>query len=95
MLGAPARAVPGHDEPGSHPGECSDGGLDDGPERGAAEMQAAHQSVQGRHAGQPLRVPHDVDGAGVPAAGQDHQALAPDVDHEGLVVEDQRVVLPR
>src|SRR5262249_51970358 len=43
---------------------------------------------------QPQGVAGDVDGAGVPAPGQHHQAPVPDVDDEGLVVDDQRGGLP-
>jgi len=56
--------------------------------------QATEQGVQDRHGGEPLRVPHDVDGAGVPAAGQHHEAAPPYVGDEGLIVNYQRVVLP-
>src|ERR1022692_1478076 len=94
MLGAPASAVPGHDELGSHVGERVDGAIDDGLERWAAEVQATEQGVQGWHGGESLRVPHDVDCAGVTAAGQHQEAASPYMCDEGLVVDDQRVVLP-
>lgn len=58
-------------------------------------MQAAEQTVQRRRTCEPLRVPGDVDGAGVPAAGQHEEAASPYMGDEGLIVEDQRVVLPR
>ena len=46
-------------------------------------------------AGEPPHVAQDVDDAGVPAAGQDDEAASAHPRHERLVVEDQRVGLPR
>ena len=39
-------------------------------------------------------MPHDVDHAGVPAAGQHHQATSPQVHDEGLIIDDEGIVLP-
>jgi hypothetical protein len=39
-------------------------------------VQAADQGVQFRDAGEALRVPHDVDGPSMPAAGEHDQAAA-------------------
>ena len=94
MLGAPAGAVPGHQQVRVHLGERVDGTADDRLERGAAEVQPADQAVQARHAGEPLGVPDDVDRAGVRAAGEHHEAAPADLHDEGLIVDDQGVVLP-
>src|SRR6185437_13402242 len=75
--------------------ERVDRGTDARGKEGAAQVQAAEQCVQPGDAGQPLCVADDVDGAGVPAAGDDDQSLAAHVHDEGLVVEDQRVGFPR
>jgi hypothetical protein len=87
--------VPGDEQVGCQFGERVDRGADDRGEEGAAQVQAAEQCVQPGDAGQPLCVPDDVDGAGVPAAGHDDQSPAAHVHDEGLVVEDQRVGFPR
>jgi hypothetical protein len=41
-----------------------------------------------------LRVPHDIDRTGVPAAGQHHQATSPYVHDKGLIVHDEGIVPP-
>ena len=47
-----------------------------------------------RLAREPLRVPHDVDDAGVTTAGEDDEPAPGEAHHDRLVVEDQRVGLP-
>ena len=86
--------MPRDEERGIQVGQRADGRSDGGLERGAAEVQPADQGVQPRHRGQPLRVPDDVDDAGVPAAGQHDETLAAQVHDESLVVEDQAVGQP-
>ncbi len=57
-------------------------------------MEAAHQCVQLFHTGEAQGVAGDVDGAGVPAAGEHDEPTVADVHHERLVVEDQRIGFP-
>ena len=94
VLRPPARAVRGHQHVGRHVAERGDGGFDDRLESRSGEVEAAEQRVQPVDAGQPQRVPGDVDRAGVAAAGDHDQAPAADVDDQRLLVEDQRVGLP-
>ncbi|MCK9902545.1 MFS transporter [Frankia sp. Cpl3] len=93
-LRTPAGAVGGGDEVGCQLGERADRRGNDRLEGGAAEVQPADQRVQPIDPGQPQGVPGDVDGARVPAAGQDQETAAPHVHDQRLVVEDERVVLP-
>ena len=57
-------------------------------------MEAADDRGHGLDAGESSRVADDVDDPGVTAPGQHDQAVAGDVDNEGLVIEDQRVWCP-
>jgi hypothetical protein len=95
VLGAPSGAVTRHDQARRHPSEHVDGRLDDRLERRPAEVQTTNQRVQLGNPGEPHRMPNDVDRARVRAAGQNDQTLAAHVDDQGLVVHDQRIVLPR
>src|SRR5215472_3187567 len=58
------------------------------------EVEPADHRVQRLIAGQPPGVAADVHDPGVPAAGDDDQALAGDVHDQRLVIEDQRVGFP-
>ena len=94
MLGLPARAVRWHQHIGCHVDERSHGGLDDGLEGRSGEVETAEQGMQPVHTGQPHRVPGDVHRTGVAAPGEHHESAPADVDHQRLLVEDQRVGLP-
>jgi hypothetical protein len=82
--------VAGDDPLDAEGGEGGDGRLDDRLEHGPGQVEAAHEPGDAVAAGQPLGVAEHVDGAGVGAAGHDHQALVGHVDDHVLVVEDQR-----
>jgi hypothetical protein len=86
--------VGGHDEVGGQGGQVVENPRDERLEHRPVQVEAAYHGVQRAVSGQPPRVPADVDHPGVAAAGDDDQALVPDVDDEGLVVQDQRVRLP-
>lgn len=94
VLGAPAGAVAGHDERRVELGERRDGRADHRLVERPAEVQPADQAVQAPDPGEPHRVPHDVDRARVPAAGEHDQATVAHVHDERLVVDHQRVVGP-
>jgi len=68
---------------------------DDRLEERAAQVKAADDGVDVLLAGQLPHVAHDVHDAGMAAAGEDHQAAPTHLRDEGLVVEDQRIGLPR
>jgi hypothetical protein len=80
--------VAGHDPLDAQVDEGGDGRLDDRLEDGAGQVEAADEAGDPVAAGHRLGVAEHVDGAGVGAAGHDHQALAGDVDDHVLVVED-------
>jgi hypothetical protein len=68
--------VHGDEHVGGEPLERVDGIADDGLEQRAVEVEPSHDGVDVVDAGEPLRVPADVDDAGV-AASRDHdEALA-------------------
>ena len=87
-------AVRGDEDGGRQPLEFGADLGDQRLEQRPAEVEAAHDRVHLADAGEPPRVPGDVDDAGVPAAGEHDQPLAAHVDDQRLVVEYQRVRLP-
>ena len=93
-LGGPPGAVRGDEDGGRQPLEFGADLGDQRLEQRPAEVEAAHDGVYLADARELARVPGDVDDAGVPAAGQHDQALAPHVHDQRLVVEHQRVRLP-
>src|ERR1022692_948791 len=94
VLGAPAGAVRRDQDARVHRGQVVEDARDQGLEQRAVEVEPAEQRIERLPAGQPPGVAGDVDHASVTAAGKHDQALALDVDDEGLVVEYERVRLP-
>lgn len=74
--------MPGHQKVGPQFREGLDGGADDRRKIGAAQVQTADQRMKARNSSEPLGVPHDIDGARVPAARHDNEALPPNVYHD-------------
>jgi hypothetical protein len=68
--------------------------VDDRLEQPAGQVQATDEAGYPPLAGQPLGVAHDVYGAGVGAAGDDHEPLVLHVHDHVLVVPDHRIGLP-
>ncbi len=94
MFSPPSRAVPWDDQRRLQIGEGAHGATDDRFERRTTEVKATDKGVQSANSGEPLGVPHDVDGAGVCTAGQDHETLASKMNHHGLIIDNERVWLP-
>src|SRR5262249_56598635 len=92
--GFPSCAVPRHDEVWLEGFECSDGWGNDRFKEAACEMQATEQSVDRLNPCEGLCVSQGIDRARMPSARQHHQALVTHMDHEGLIVMDERVGLP-
>src|SRR5262249_11353170 len=77
-----------------HGFECGDGWRNDRFKEAPREMQSTEQGVDRLNTCEGLGVPQGIDRARMPAARQYHQALITHMDHEGLVVVDERVGLP-
>src|SRR5207237_4638387 len=92
--GLPARAMRRHDDTDVQLGQRRNGLADDRLEQGTREVQPADEPGDPLFARQALRVPQDVDGARMRAAGDDDEALAANVDDDVLVVPDHRIRLP-
>lgn len=94
VLSPPSSAVCGDQDSGVQDGEVVEYAWNEGLEEGSVEMESAEQGVQRLVAGEPLGVAGDVDHTGVAAPGEDHQAFAPQVQDECLVVKHEGVGLP-
>src|SRR4029079_4814146 len=88
--GTPARAVRRDDGLGADLGQGINGRSDDWFEGWPGQVEAAYDGGDGVDAGESACVADDIDDAGVAASGEDHEPMTGNVDHQGLVIEDQR-----
>ena len=71
-----------------------DGGSNAAQHGATAEMKPTDESMDLVNAGEAGHVAEDVDHPGVPATGHHDQPLPSEVQHERLIIEDQRIRLP-